>query len=341
MRAKKILVVLVATVFLVLAGCGGNKTPTGTGSSSTSATESKEVTLKAVSAWVDKTDANDALKFLINEVNEKGKGQLQINLLGGPEVVPTMQLINAVKNGTVDLGYLSASYTTSLVPEALAFKLNPFTAEQSRQNGFCDLYNEIYQKKANAVYLGWGNPNLHFSLYSNVPIKTLTDFKGKPFRVTPAYQDLVTALGASPVTIDPGEVYTALDKNVVVGYGWQTTGIKDYGWDTKTKYIIRPYFYQTDAIFLVNKDKWNSLNDTQKKILIDSAQNMEKNMEQHWGQIENQYLQELVKEGLQVIQLSPEDSKTFLQLSFDSVMNNVMKNCPEYGPKLQKILTQK
>ncbi len=345
MKVRNIIVLLVTIFSLVLAGCGANTASTAasgsSGNNSGSASAGKEVTLKAVSAWVDKTDANDALKYLINEVNDKGKGQVQIKLLGGPEVVPTMQLINAVKNGTVDIAYLSASYTTSLVPEALAFKLIPVSAEQMRQNGLFDLFNKIYQQKANSVYLGWGNPNLHFCLYSNVPIKTLADFKGKPFRGTPAYQDLITALGAAPVTIDPGEVYTALDKNVVVGYGWQTTGIKDYGWDTKTKYIISPDFYQTDAIFLVNKDKWNSLSDTQKKILTDSAIDMEKNMEQHWGQIEKQYQQDLVKEGLQMDQLSPEDSKTFLKLSVDSVMNTVLKTCPEYGPQLQKLLTQK
>ncbi len=192
-----------------------------------------------------------------------------------------MELINAVKNGTVDIAWLSAGYTVSLVPEANAFKLSNFTAEQERKNGLSDLYNEIFQKKANSVYLGWGNPSLNFTLYSNVPIKTLADFKGKPIRVTPAYKDFVTALGASPVTIDPGEVYTALERNVVVGYGWQTTGIQDYGWDAKTKYIIDPPFYQTDVIGLVNKDKWNSLNDEQKKIMVNASIDMEKKRHGH------------------------------------------------------------
>ncbi len=41
----------------------------------------------------------------------------------------------------------------------------------------------------------------------------------------------------------PGEVYTALERGVVDGYGWPITGIFDLGWHEKTKYRVDPGFY--------------------------------------------------------------------------------------------------
>ena len=50
-------------------------------------------------------------------------------------------------------------------------------------------------------------------------------------------------LGANVVTTPPGEVYTALERGVVDGYGWPILGIFDLGWQEKTKYRVDPGFY--------------------------------------------------------------------------------------------------
>ena len=51
----------------------------------------------------------------------------------------------------------------------------------------------------------------------------------------------------------PGEVYTALERGVVDGYGWPITGIFDLGWQEKTKYRVDPGFYTAEVSVLVNK----------------------------------------------------------------------------------------
>ncbi|MHB8984165.1 MAG: TRAP transporter substrate-binding protein DctP [Carboxydocellales bacterium] len=330
---------LLILTLMFVAGCG-TKTPAKSDNAGKEVKEAKEVTLNAVTAWPQKINMNDGFHFLNKEVNASGKGKVQIKYLGGPEVIPAMELVNAVKNGSVDIAWLPATYAVSLVPEANAFELTKYTPEQERTNGFYNLYDEIFLKKANSHYLGRGTPGLNFNLYSNFPVKTLEDFKGKPFRVTPSYKELVKSLGASPVAIDPGEVYTALERAVVVGYGWPQVGIVDWGWDAKTKYIIEPGFYQVDVLALVNKDKWNSLSEEQKEVLKTSTIAMEKAMEQHFTEVKGKERQVLTGKGLQVVELSPEDSKKYLQLAFDGVMNTVLKASPEYGTKIKEILTK-
>ena len=109
-----------------------------------------------------------------------------------------------------------------------------------------------------------------FHIYLNKKIDKL-DFTGLKIRVTPVYKDIVEALGGTTVTTAPGEVYTALERGVVDGYGWPITGIFDLGWEKVTKYRVEPAFYSVEVGVLVNLDVWKGLNDAQKKVLSDAA----------------------------------------------------------------------
>lgn len=337
-KRYSVLIIGLLMAALLMAGCGSQSAAPAKSDKESGA--DKEVVLKAVTAWPEKIRDNDGFKFLQKEVNERGKGKLKIQYLGGPEVIPTNELINAVKSGSVDIAWLSMIYTVSIVPEGHAYKLSKFTPDQERKNGFFDLFNEIYQKKANAVYLGRGIPGVHFNLYTSFPVNSVADLKGKPIRTTMNYKDFLVALGASPVTIDPGEVYSALERGVVQGYGWPSFGITEWGWDAKTKYVIEPGFYQVDAGALVNRDKWNSLSDDQKKILTDSAIAMEKAMEQHFKELVKSDRELLTQKGIKVIQLPPEETANFLKLADEAIMNNVLKASPEYGQKIKDVLSK-
>ena len=79
------------------------------------------------------------------------------------------------------------------------------------------------------------------------------------------------ALGGTPVTTPPGEVYTALERGVADGYGWPVTGIFDLGWEKVTKFRMEPAFYSVEVNVLVNLDTWKSLTDAQRKLLNDAA----------------------------------------------------------------------
>ncbi|MHB9148457.1 MAG: hypothetical protein ACYC2U_08905, partial [Candidatus Amoebophilus sp.] len=68
---------------------------------------------------------------------------------------------------------------------------------------------------------------------------------------------------------------------------------------------------------------------------------MEKAMQPHWKEAAQKERTALLNKGLQVTTLSPEESKTYLDLSFNSVMNAVLKSSPEYGVKIKELLTKK
>lgn len=300
----------------------------------------EEIVLKAVTAWPQKIADNAGLFDLIEKVNELGKGKIQIKYIGGPEVVPTMNQINAVKDGTVDIAWLSAGYTDSLVPAANALKLSKLSPQEERDKGVTDIWNDVF-KQANARFLLRGSaPDVHFHLYTAKPIKTLDDFKGVPIRVTAAYKDFVTALQAAPVALTPGEVYAALQRGVVEGYGWPAYGIIDFGWDKLTKYVIDPGFYQVDCIGLMNLEKWNSLPKDVQDIITQASIEVEKNMGQHFEQLAQDDRKKITADGIQVITLDNDTAKTYVDMAYKAVWDAVMKTDPTNGPKIKQALGQ-
>ena len=73
------------------------------------------------------------------------------------------------------------------------------------------------------------------------------------------YRDFFSALGATVMQTAPGEVYTALERGVVDGYGWPIGGIFDLNWQEKTKYRVDPGFYDAEVSLIVNLDAWKKL----------------------------------------------------------------------------------
>ena len=105
-----------------------------------------------------------------------------------------------------------------------------------------------------------------FHLYLNKPIDK-PDLTGLKIRITPVYRDFFQALGATVIQTAPGEVYTALERGVVDGYGWPIGGIFDLDWQEKTKYRVDPGFYDAEVSIIMNRRTWDSSTAEQRAVL--------------------------------------------------------------------------
>src|SRR6476659_4762927 len=234
----------------------------------------QEVTLRAVSAFAEKTTYSRGFEKFIDQVNADGKGVIQINYIGGPKAMPPFQVGKARQTGVIDNANTTGAFTTNVMPESDAWKLTERPMSELRKNGGYDYMAQLYADKMNAIFLARhvdGNP---FHLYLNKPIST-PDLTGLKIRITPVYRDFFQALGATVVQTAPGEVYTALERGVVDGYGWPITGIFDLGWHEKTKYRIDPGFYTAEVSILVNKTTWDRLTDAQRDLLRKAGEQAE------------------------------------------------------------------
>ena len=295
----------------------------------------QEVTLRAVTSFAEGTQFSKNFERFIEKVNKDGKGLIKINYIGGPRAMPPFEVGNAVRTGVVDIANVTGAFYTNLMPEADGFKLVSKPMTEQRKNGTWDYLNQLHNQKLNAQYLARQFHNVPFHIYLNKKIDKM-DLTGLKIRVTPVYRDIVQALGGTPINTPPGEVYTALERGVVDGYGWPISGIFDLGWDKATKFRINPGFYGAEVNVLVNLDKWKSLNDAQRKILNDAALWLEgldaENVAINKAEDERQ-----VKAGIQVLDFGPQVSQDFLKKANDVAWQSVIAKSPETGKKLRAL----
>jgi len=303
-----------------------------------------QTTLKVITAWPKNASDNKSLQFFMESVEQqvakKYPGELKLNFVGGPEAVKITDQVHAAQTGMVDIVHTTNAYYVSLLPEADAMKLSELTPWEERASGAWAFYNDLHEKRLGLYFIGRVGTDLPFNLYLTKPIKT-ADLKGFNIRVSPMYLQLVKGLGGNPVVIPPTDVYTALERKVVDGYGWPAIGIREWGWEKHTKYIVDPGFYSGPHPMVMNLKTWNALPQKLKDVINEAAKEAEKKIVAYYVDEIKKEIPLLKQAGVQVIDLPPAEKEKFLRVASDEGWKDVIQKCPQTGPELRKLLTRK
>ena len=301
--------------------------------------QAQEVTLRVVSAFAENTTYVKNLEPFMQKLNAEGKGRLQLNFIGGPKAMPPFEVGNAVRTGVVDIGLTTGAFYTNIMPEADALKLTELPAPELRRNGATDLINRIWNDKANMQYLGRVIDYTPFHLYLTKPISK-PDLTGLKLRITPVYRDFFQALGATVMQTAPGEVYTALERGVVDGYGWPINGIFDFNWHEKTRFRVDPGFYSAEVSLVMNLDKWKSLSPANKELLMRHVIAHEA-AAVSWQKVNEDDIKRQAQVGIKVITFDPATSKQYYDRAYDIAWTNLIKASPTYGPQMRKLFSKR
>jgi TRAP-type C4-dicarboxylate transport system substrate-binding protein len=224
------------------------------------------------------------------------------------------------------------------MPEADALKLTERPATELRKNGGHDLINKIWNEKANMVYLARIVDYTPFHLYLTKKIDK-PDLAGLKIRITPVYRDFFQALGSTVVQTAPGEVYTALERGVVDGYGWPIHGIFDFNWHEKTKFRVDPGFYNAEVSLVMNLDKWKALNAKQRDVLTKHAMALEAQND-FWKKYNQEEIARQAKAGIQVITFDAATAKQYYAKAYEVAWAGAIKASPTYGPQMRKLFSK-
>ena len=299
----------------------------------------QEVTLRAVSAFAEKTTYARGFEKFIDRVNASGKGLVQINYIGGPKAMPPFEVGKALQGGVIDIANTTGAFTTNVLPEGDAWKLTEKPMSELRKNGGYDYMAKLYAEKMNAIFLARLVDDNPFHLYLTKPISG-PDLAGLKLRITPVYRDFFQAQGATVVQTPPGEVYTALERGVVDGYGWPITGIFDLGWHEKTKYRVDPGFYSAEVSILVNKTAWDKLSDAQKAVLRKAAEQGEQEAPAEFKVENEKDIKRQADTGIQVIKFDAPATAAWRKKAYDAGWEGIIKQSPEHGPKLRALFSK-
>ena len=298
----------------------------------------QETTLRLVSAFTENGIYVQRLQPWMAKFNAEGKGLLQINFIGGPKAMPSFEVGNAVKTGVVDMALNTGAFYTNVMPEADFLKLTQIPIAEQRKNGAYEAINRVWNEKGNMQYLGRMVENQPFHIYTNKKIDK-PDLTGQKIRITPVYRDFFQALNASVITTPPGEVYTALERGVVDGYGWPIGGIFDLNWHEKTKFRVDPGFYDAEVSLIMNLTAYRKLSEAQRtflnrQVLALEAENV------FWTRFAAEETARQAKAGIQTIAFDAATAKAFRDRAYEVGWAGASKQSPEIAARFKALFSR-
>jgi TRAP-type C4-dicarboxylate transport system substrate-binding protein len=301
----------------------------------------KPVKFKAV-AFLPVNNADvGGFRIFMDMVNKKFKDYINIELIGGPEVTPPFQLHEAVKKGVIDMCQTSTAYYPSLLWEAQSAM---FTNKNYKERYQTDYYNVMRKLHENVglVWMDSVNHNQTFHIFTNAMAKKSSDLAGKKIRVFPAFIPLMKALGAVPINLPMGDIYTAMERGAVDGFVMTHFGfVTDFSWHEVTKYVVDYDLYRGTAVVLANPKKWNKIPaDVRKQIIEFKKTAANAAASEYFGKLSKERWQLMLDKGVKPLRFPKADGDAFLKLAYDSAWDYVIKKSPETAPKLKKMLVK-
>jgi TRAP-type C4-dicarboxylate transport system substrate-binding protein len=301
-------------------------------------TASAEVTLKAVTAWGKNFTFVEMYMEWIKRVNEKGKGKIRIDYVGGPEVYPSFEQLEPLKRGVFATMITSTAYIAGALPETNATWFGfGATPAQLREAGLVAAIDKITREKAGVMLLGMPL-QMKFNVYTKKEIKG-ANLSGLKMRTTPIYDPVLKGLGASTLTVPPTELLTALESGIVDGFAWPGVAVTGPGYARAIKYRVTPSWWVGTDIALMNAKAYDSLPADVQKLLVDTMIDIEKETPAFFGAKEKAEEAAMDKAGIQTIAMSDADMTKIRKIHWEAgVEAFLMKPSPKYGPELKKIL---
>jgi len=289
--------------------------------------------LKAVCFLPSSHPLAAVIPMYVDKVKEKTKGEIVVDFLGGPEIMPGPEQVKALQRGkSLGMCITVVSQYEALVPEAATTSLSKLLPWEERERGFYDLQVESH-KKANLMYLGrWlYGP---FYLWSKKPVSKLEELRGMRMRTGALYDRFMKQLGIVPISIAPSDVYIALEKGMADGFGFTIIGPRKDGWTTKVKYLIGHSFYNQNGTILVNRENWDKLKPDQQQAIKEATASFEQAMVDYFIKEIDKELKILKEqEGVKVIGFSPADATKYVNTAYDALAEALAPKIPPEAMK--------
>jgi TRAP-type mannitol/chloroaromatic compound transport system substrate-binding protein len=227
-----------------------------------------KITWRMATSWPKSLDTlYGGAELVAKRVGELTDGNFQVRAFAAGEIVPGLQVLDAVQAGTVELGHTALYYYFGKDPAlalccAVCFGPNTRQANAWWYQGGGEQSAEPLLKDYNAKGLLSGNTGCQMGGWFRKEIKSVADLKGLKMRIGGMAGLIMAKLGVVPQQLAGGDIYPALEKGTIDSAEW--VGPYDdekLGFNKVAKYYYYPGFWEGGPMLhtLVNLDKWNSL----------------------------------------------------------------------------------
>ena len=300
-----------------------------------------ETTLTLVSSWNSRQNFTAHFLKYVAAVNEAGRGIVQIDFLGGPEVMPQRQLLYALRRGVIDMAFGGMTYYRGLLPEGDAMFAATITPQMARDNGALDALQPYWEERINSHLIGWMQSGIGPNFYLiNPPTfgpDGLLDLRGLKIRTSPTNVELVNSTGARSVQIAVKEIYTAFQRGTVDGLAWPTIGFPDLGIGDYVHYRVDPAVLQLSITLQINLDVWNALTAEARNVLTEQAVLYEQKSRDDLFAIMNREVAELNAAGFKSVTMEPDVAARWTRHAHQVVWDRFESRSPESAARLKPL----
>jgi TRAP-type mannitol/chloroaromatic compound transport system substrate-binding protein len=227
-----------------------------------------EIKWRLAASWPKSLDTLfGGAELLCKIVAELTDNKFQIRAFAGGEIVPPLQVLDAVQNNTVEMGHTASYYYVGKDPTFTFDTTVPFGLNARQQNAWMRhgggqaALREFF-KDYNVYPIAAGNTGAQMGGFFNREIKAVEDLSGLKFRIGGWAGAVVAKLGVVPQVIAGGDLYPALEKGTIDAAEW--VGPYDdekLGLYKVTKFYYYPGWWEGNAQLsaYVNLEQWNKL----------------------------------------------------------------------------------
>jgi TRAP-type mannitol/chloroaromatic compound transport system substrate-binding protein len=254
-----------------------------------------------------------AIEVFARAVAEATDNKFQIQTFAAGEIVPGLQAMDAVSNGTVEMAHTSSYYYVGKDPTFAFGTAVPFGLNSRMQNawqffgGGMDLLNDFY-KKYNIYGIPCGNTGCQMGGWFRKEIREPGDLNGLKFRIGGYAGRVLQKLGVVAQQIAGGDIYPALEKGTLDCAEW----VGPYDDEKLGFYKVAPYYYypgwwEGGAMIhnFINLEKWNALPPTYRSVVRTCSEMANTWMQSKYDAVNPAALKRLVGAGAKLQPFSP------------------------------------
>ena len=301
-----------------------------------------EIKWRMTTSWPKSLDTlYGGAEMMCKVVAEATDGKFQIQTFAGGEIVPGLQVVDAVQNGTVECGHTASYYYFGKDPTFGMGTSIAFGPNQRLNQGWFTLgggkevLNEFY-KKYNCTALLAGNTGCQMGGWFRKEINTVQDLNGLKMRIGGWAGKTLSKLGTIPQQIAGGDIYPALEKGTIDATEW----VGPYDDEKLGFYKIAKYYYYpgwweggTALHFFINSEKWDGLPKAYKALLTVACGYANMDVQARYDARNPQAIKRLVANGTLLRPFSQAVMEACLKAS-----NEVNAETSAANPDFKKIL---
>ncbi|MDX9767413.1 MAG: TRAP transporter substrate-binding protein DctP [Ectothiorhodospiraceae bacterium] len=319
----------------LLAGCKGeDKAAPATAAPAATAT----IEWKMVTAWPKNFPGlGTGAEFLARTIGEMSGGRLKVKVFGAGEIVPALEVFDAVSRGTAELGHGASYYWRGVSEAAQFFTTVPFGLTAQEQNawlfngGGMELWQETYTDLG-VIPMPAGNTGAQMGGWFNREINSVDDLKGLKIRIPGLGGEVIRRAGGLPVNLPGGELFTSLQSGVVDAVEW----VGPYndlalGLYKAAKYYYAPSWQDPCGTIecLINRKAFETLPEDLQFILINACRVANEAILSEYIARNNEALHTLVTRHNVEVRRYPDEVLTHLRTLSRDVVDEVVARNPQ------------